>query len=249
MSIAPEVYLIAPAVVFAAYVVFGLTGFGSALINIPVLAHFLPLHVVVPLGLLLDFSASMLVGTRFRRGVQKSELALLIPFGLIGTAVGAYLLVKVPRDPALLVLGTLVILYGAYNVFRNERLGDVSRHWAVPAGLAAGVVGGWFGTGGPLFVMYLTRRLRDTLQLKATLAAVFSFQTMSRIIVFLVSGLLLQRQVLLGALSLIPVMLLGLRTGNALHERLPKRRIMQSISAVLILSGAGLIARALEGTG
>ena len=39
--------------VAAGYTVFGLTGFGSAVVAVPILAHVLPLQVAVPLMLLL----------------------------------------------------------------------------------------------------------------------------------------------------------------------------------------------------
>lgn len=39
-------------------------------------------------------------------------------------------------------------------------------------------------------------------------------------------------------------MLLGLRLGNRLHDRLPQRTVMQGISVLLVLSGASLVYRA-----
>ena len=60
----PAVLIAAPCIVFAAYTVFGITGFGSALISIPLLAHFLPLDAIVPLMVLVDFSAALTSGMR-----------------------------------------------------------------------------------------------------------------------------------------------------------------------------------------
>lgn len=245
MDIAPELFLLAAGVVLLAYVIFGVSGFGSALINVPVLAHFLPLQTVVPLALLLDFSASLLTGTRFRRSVHGREIGVLVPFGILGTILGVILLVNLPREAALLALGALILCYGVYNFFRHEHATRISRRWAIPAGLLGGTIGGMFGTGGPVFVIYLSRRLTDTAQLRANLAAIFTLQTAARIVIFLISGLLLQLTVLLTALALFPVMLLGLRLGNLLHARLSRMRIMQVISALLILSGITLIGRAL----
>ena len=55
------VNLIAPLVVFAGYVAFGISGFGSAIIVVPILAQFLPLKFVAPLMVLLDLSAILMV--------------------------------------------------------------------------------------------------------------------------------------------------------------------------------------------
>ena len=50
------------AILLAAYFIRGITGFGSGLISVPLLALFLPLQFVVPLILLLDFTASIVIG-------------------------------------------------------------------------------------------------------------------------------------------------------------------------------------------
>lgn len=246
MPVPHEILYIAPFVIVLAFIVFGATGFGSALVTVPILAHFLPLTFVVPLSLLLDFAAAFLSGTRFRREVDKREIRALLPFGIVGIAVGAALLVNIPRQPALLVLGVLIGAYGLYRL-GNDRAAPhtISRAWSVPTGLLGGMIGALFGTEGPLFVIYLSRRLTDTRQLKATLAAIFALLLAGRIVAFAVSGLLLRRDLLLSALLLFPLMLLGLRIGHALHARLPRRSVMQAIHLLLSLSGASLAFRAL----
>lgn len=50
-------------VIFAGYVVFGMTGFGASPITIPVLAHFLPLPFVLALCSVLDLAAALLSAT------------------------------------------------------------------------------------------------------------------------------------------------------------------------------------------
>ncbi len=50
------------AILLSAYFIRGITGFGSGLISVPLLALFLPLKFVVPLVLLLDFTASVVIG-------------------------------------------------------------------------------------------------------------------------------------------------------------------------------------------
>ena len=245
MEIAPHIFAVMAVVVLLAYITFGVSGFGSSLIIVPILAHLLPLPIVVPICLLLDFSASLLTGTRFRRNVQQREIGVLVPFGFLGTIIGVVLLVNLPREAALLVLGALILAYGAYNFFKHEHVRQISRRWAIPAGLLGGTVGGMFGTGGPVFVIYLSRRLSDTAQLKANLAAIFTLQTAVRIVIFLISGLLLQPTVLVTALVLFPVMLLGLLIGNRLHASLSRAHIMQVVSVLLVVSGITLIGRAL----
>ncbi|HKA40048.1 MAG TPA: hypothetical protein VKD25_09775, partial [Burkholderiales bacterium] len=61
------IFAIAATVVFGAYVVFGISAFGAALFVVPILSHFLPLEVVLPMVVLLDVSASVALGVRISR--------------------------------------------------------------------------------------------------------------------------------------------------------------------------------------
>lgn len=58
---APELYLAAFFILLFANFIRAITGFGSGLIAIPLLAHFLPLTFVVPLVLVLDFAGSIVL--------------------------------------------------------------------------------------------------------------------------------------------------------------------------------------------
>ena len=77
----PAILVLAPAIVVAAYVIFGIIGFGSTLIAVPLLAHLLPLKFVIPMISLLDFSAAIRIGTQFRANISRREMAYLLPRG------------------------------------------------------------------------------------------------------------------------------------------------------------------------
>ncbi|NCV66085.1 MAG: sulfite exporter TauE/SafE family protein, partial [Burkholderiaceae bacterium] len=47
-----------------AYFIFGVTGFGSSIISVPVLVLFFPLQVVVPIMVILDLCAAFYLGTK-----------------------------------------------------------------------------------------------------------------------------------------------------------------------------------------
>ena len=78
-------------IVLAGYVIFGITGFGSALVIVPLLSWHWPLAKVVPVVLLLDVLATGHIGLRHRAQVQWRELARLAPTVLLGAAAGVWL--------------------------------------------------------------------------------------------------------------------------------------------------------------
>jgi uncharacterized membrane protein YfcA len=223
----------------------GISGFGSALVTIPLLAHLLPLQAVVPLVVMVDFLATLTNGVRFRTHVEVAELKLLIPSAVIGILSGVTLLATLPKHAAVLMLGSLVTLYGAYRLLGRPSTRPVSRLWGIPAGLVGGLTGGLFGVGGPIYATYLAARIHDAARMRATLSAVFSFSTGLRLTVYLIAGLLLESTVWWAFLLLLPAMPVGLFFGHRLHARLTPGQIGRFISILLVASGLSLLWKAL----
>src|SRR5205823_1611472 len=95
-------------VVFAGYMVFGITGFGASPITIPVLVHLLPITFVLALAAILDLGSALVPGFHTRRHADVRELAALVPFTVVGLTLGVTLLVRLPRNTTLLALGLFV---------------------------------------------------------------------------------------------------------------------------------------------
>jgi uncharacterized membrane protein YfcA len=234
------------AAVLAAYTVFGLTGFGSAVVAVPILVHFLPLTFAVPLVLLLDFVSTLALGALNWRLVERAELARLVPFMLVGILAGVTLLVNVEPRWLLLALGVFVLLNALWNLVRPVRPHPVSAWWSVPAGAAGGVFSALFGTGGPIYTTYLARRIEGP-GFRATISSIILMSGVIRLVTFGTTGLLMQPGLLTQWLWLLPVCAVGVFTGSKLHARLPAHRVRQALFALLAVSGAGVVVRALAG--
>ena len=117
MTELPWLTLVAAACIVAlAYVVYGLTGFGASIVAIPFLAHFFPLQFAVPLMLVFDLGAGLLLGLRHHRIVERRELLRLAPWLLLGMAGGVTLLVHAGERWLLLLLGSFVLLYASWSL-------------------------------------------------------------------------------------------------------------------------------------
>ena len=237
----------APLIVMLGYTILGITGFGSNIIALPLIAHLLPLRFAVPMLVLLDLSASLIVGTRNRAAIARPELKQIVPFMFVGIALGATVLARAPAKWLMFALGAFVLCYAVYGILARAEVGRMGRAWAAPLGIVGGVFSALFGTGGPIFAIYLARRLSDKSALRATMVTVVSISAVTRFGVFAVAGLYAQQNILLAAAGLLPFMLAGLWLGNRLHRRLDAKRIMQGLWLVLILSGVSLLARSLLG--
>ncbi len=239
-----EVCAIAPLIILLGYVIFGMVGFGATITNVPLLAHLLPLRFVVPLAMLLDLFAAVALGTRLRGQANRGELLRILPGTALGLVLGVTLLVELPQRSLLLLLGGFVLYAGIGSLARRPGIGPLHPGWAIPAGIAGGIFSALFGTGGPIYTIYLSRRIADKSEFRATMARMILIVVLARLLLLAASGLLLQDHLLLAAALLAPFAAFGLFLGNRLHHRLSAQRILRFVYALIIVNGAALILRA-----
>ena len=203
-------------VILTAYFVRGLSGFGSGLIAIPLLALLLPLKLVVPLVVTLDYLGSASQGIHNRARIRWRDILPLLPFSLIGVILALYLFQRV--DPLLLSrsLGVFIILFALYTLAALNPPRSQSVWWAVPAGTLGGLVGTLFGTGGPFYVIYLKLRDLDKTAFRATFATIFLLDGAARLTGYASGGFFDLDLLTLLALAL-PVMAVGLYLGGHVH--------------------------------
>lgn len=234
----------AAAILLGAYVIRGITGFGSGLISVPLLALFMPLQFVVPWVLLLDFTASILIGGFNFGRVKWREIGILIPLGTLGVVLGTGLLVNLPQAPMLFALAAFVLVFALRSVLNVHGDKPASRLWAIPASLTGGTVGALFGTGGPPYVIYLTHRIHDKRALRATLSALFFTEGLTRIGSFTAAGLLLSGRVWLAYAAALPLVLGALYVGGRVHVGLAPAQVTRLIGVLLLVSSGSLFFKA-----
>lgn len=226
--------------VLAGYLVLGLTGFGSALIIVPLLAWQWPLPEVVALALMLDLPASLMhSGLNWRR-VRWAELRRLLPGMLLGTLAGLWLSHQLESRWPLLALGLYVAVVGVRALRQGRVTETLHPRWGVVYGTGVGMVEMMFGTAGPVVVAWLTRRLPDPHQVRATIPMVISVAVLAVLTGMAWEGrmsepALWQRWLLL----IVPAL-----AGVWLAHRVPVPRLRQVICALLVVSGSVLAIKA-----
>lgn len=239
-----ETALLAALILLFAYFVRGISGFGSGLIAVPLLALLLPLTFVVPLILVTDFVASVILGRTTRAHIRWDEIRVLLPTSAIGVVLGTTLLIGMPERPLLLALSVFVLAFGMRNALNLHGERPIARGWALPAGLVGGTVSGLFGTGGPPYVIYLSHRIRDKSALRATFSGLFLIEGGLRVVVFLVAGLLWQPALLWAVPASLPLLAAGLYAGHHVHVGLTQAQMVRMIGLLLLVSGVSLLWKA-----
>lgn len=240
----PLEWLLLEGVIALAYVVFGIAGFGTALVAAPLLVGWLPLSQVIPLLVLLDFTASFGNWLPARRSVSGSELRRLLPLMALGCGVGVYGLATLRSELLMLLLGGFVCLYAVYSLFLQPvRRAPMAVGWVVPFGLFGGLFGALFGSGGFLYSLYLSGRLEAKEQIRATQSALIGCSTFVRLGLFLLAGFYADASLLLIALCLLPGMAAGLWVGRRVTLRLSREAFVRLVTWLVLCSGVALVAR------
>jgi uncharacterized membrane protein YfcA len=234
-----EMILYAIAVLFVAYLVRGIAGFGSGLIAVPLLTLVAPVPMVVPLVVSLDYIGSASQGFRNRDCIAWKEQLTLIPFMLVGIGVGLLVLRAIPTTMLGKVLGGFVVVYAIYQLlplptWRGSRL------LAVICGCLGGLVGTLFGTGGPFYVMYLKLRDLDKSVFRATFATNFLIDGAIRLVSYALIGLW-RWQLLVYLLAALPVVGAALYLGGRIHTGFSQQTFVRVISLLLLGSGVMLL--------
>ena len=234
------------ALVFTAgFAIRNLAGFGAILL--PALALVLPLAIVVPVVTLMAVLSSVGIAVRHRDEIAWRELRPLLPFSLIGVAIGLYLFDQLSDEVLVDALGLFVIGFGLYSLLRGAGASSARRwpRWVVVAPLStfAAVVGTAFGgMAGPLYAVYLEWLQLAKGPFRATMSAILVALGTLRGLGYLSLGYFDRDTLLLSAMAL-PSALLGLAIGARLHARATPDGFRRAVALLLVLAGVGLLLR------
>ncbi|TAM84085.1 MAG: sulfite exporter TauE/SafE family protein [Candidimonas sp.] len=220
-----------------AYTIFGLTGFGSSIIAIPFLIQVLPLHTCVAVMLLFDLIVCSLLNFKERHIADKVELKRILPSLLVGAIGGILLSLHAPKKPLFLLLGAFVIAMFVWSNFFNKKSYRISSAFAPPLAFFGGAFTTLFGTGGPLYTIYLAGRIDEKRILRATLGALIGMTAIIRLVMFSAGGLMSAPAIYLIAVILFPFALTGFLLGSLLHKKLDSRAVKKAVWIILLIGG------------
>ncbi len=234
-------YMWALAILFAAFAIRGMIGFGSGLISVSLLIFFLPVKEVVPIVFLLDAVASSALGSYDYKQIRWKEMPWLWAFTILGLIVGAWILKTLPAQSVTVLLGVFILIYVGYALLtKPERLPWVSRAWGEPLGFLAGLIGSLYGGGGPSIVAYFQMRHLDKRSFRASFQFIAVTDAIVRGGLYFLLGLLSAESAITAA-WLMPAVGLGLVAGNFAHFRIDAKRFQMLVLLVLTLVGIKLV--------
>ena len=216
----------------------GLTGFGMAILLVPVLALALP---PVEAVVLTNALALMIGATEIRSLVRDAERSAWVIGALVvvTTPLGLYALSLTGRDVARLIIA--LIAFSAFVAILLPRRGEGTPGRGVTGavGVLSGLMTGYAGMPGPPVVPYYAGRDLPRATAKASMQLIFTIAASAGLVSATWLGIL-RLELLLFAVLILPVIIIGNRLGARVSGRVsdPAWRITVGV----VLGGAAVAA-------
>jgi len=231
-------------VALAAAVVSSIAGFAFSALAGSALAHLHvdPLHAVQTM--VVCSTASQLYAVwKIRAAIRWRPIAPMLAGGALTVPLGVWLLHHVDAVVYAVALGGFMMAYGCYAVARRgARVLRGHRALEVAVGALGGITGGLAGFPGAFVTIWCALRGFDKLRQRATYQPyILVMQVLTLACLWSSPG----APALWHAAAFVPFALLGALAGFALFERMTDHQFGKAVGALLVVSGLGLLARAL----
>lgn len=227
-------------IVFTAALLQTTSGFGFALMAMPLVSLVIGVKAAAPLVALVGFTLYAVNLLRYRRSFDLHVVAPLAVAAALGIPLGVWMLSSLDERLVKSTLGVVLVGYALYTLWRPQTAPLRADFWAYPAGFLAGCLGGAFNTPGPPVIVYgnLKQWPRDLF--RSTLQALFLVSSALVILSHAVAGNF-SRPVLATYALLAPALLLGVWAGSRVDRRLNNERFRTLVAGLILATGVLLL--------
>jgi hypothetical protein len=183
----PELLLIA-VIVFFAILTQAVSGFGLALVAMPLFVQFLDPVEAASLVALMATTTQIIMLLRYRRALAIRGLWRLMLGSLVGIPIGVIALSQLDSAIILFALGVILVAYSLYSLVAPPLPVIKNPNWGYVFGFASGLLGGAYNTGGPPFVIYGTSQRWETQVFKANMQVLLMVNSVSVVIAHVLAG-------------------------------------------------------------
>ena len=213
------------------------TGFGFALVLVPLLSLVYEPKLVVLISLSLGLACKLPLLAQTWRQVQPARIAPLCLAAIAGTLFGVRLLLLASGPALQLGIGLVVVVLASAMLPNWSR--PVKREslamWGI--GFLSGLLTGSTSMGGPPVVLLGVNQAWEKDGFRANLLAFFMVSNVATLLSLWLAGALSVGMLRLDAL-LLPAVLLGVVIGNAIFKALPAEQFRRLVVLLVIASGA-----------
>jgi uncharacterized membrane protein YfcA len=222
-----------------------ITGFGFALVLVPLLSFFLEPRLVVMISLSLGLACKAPLLATCWRDVQLDRIAALSLASMLGALGGTQILLRADPDVMRVAIGLIVIAFSIPLLFEMARPIGRERLATVVVGLVSGVINGATSMGGPPIVLFGVNQSWKKEQFRANLLGAFAISNTWTLVLLLASGNLAGEAFTLDLMYL-PGLVVGVVVGSYLFGRIPAGPFRKAVVLLVIATGLVSIAQGIQ---
>jgi len=232
-------------IVMAACFTQGVSGFGSALVAMPLLVPLVGLAHSRPLVCMMSGTLQIALLVRYRRAFRFGEVWRLTLAAAVAVPIGVFGLSLIDERITLSVLATVILGYAAYVLSGAKPHRTMRPVWTWVAGFFGGLLGGAYNTSGPPVVLYADCRGWSPDTFKSNLQAFFSINNVLVLVWHAFAGNV-TAAVGWSYLLALPAIALGVTAALLLDRHISHVLFRRIVLVLLILLGVQLLLRAME---
>ncbi len=239
-----------PVIALIAFFLKGITGTGTSTV-IVALASFVisPKWAVILASFINIFGGLAMVYVDPIPLTKRYWLSITVTM-IMGSIIGAWTLSIVSNELFNIVLGAAFLLASLWFLFNSsqEKLSEKPAPSTASAedltvGTFAGFCGGFIGINAPPLILHFGRML-DKRRLRRLLVLIFIPAAIAQTATFTVAGLL-DREIIIIGLLMLPTMVLGIYLGNKAHFRISELAFRRLLGAFLLIVSLRLLLKSL----
>jgi uncharacterized membrane protein YfcA len=217
-----------------------LTGFGFALMAMPLVTFVLGVRTAAPLVALMGLTLYTINIIRYHASVIWQEVLQLGIAAAIGVPVGIWALANVNESVVKTFLGLILVAYAIYSWTRPVVRRLPGRQWAWLAGFLSGCLSGAYNMPGPPLIVYSSLQEWSRNEFRAVLQTLFFISSVLTVGLHFIAQHVTVQVLTLYAFSA-PALFMGVVVGARLDPRVNKELYRAMVTAMILILGVSLI--------
>ena len=201
------------AIIFAAGLVRGFSGFALSALVMASAASFIAPVLLIPILWFQEMAASLLMARGGWQDADRPRTALLVIGNWLGWPLGLWLTVTLPVEASKQIALVIILILAALQLLKVNIPALASRAGTLITGFIAGIAGGVAHVGGMGVALYVLSQNDSARSMRGTLVLYLFIGSFGSLIYLIFFGVMTSTA-MLAALTLIPITLLGVWLGT-----------------------------------
>lgn len=227
-------------ILFFAFFVQALTGFGAALIAMPFMISLVGVQIAVPMFALISQTGRIGMLHQYRKDWNWRSMWRISVGSLIAIPIGVWGAHQIDEQIVMVLLG---IITAGYAIFALSGMGIPqikNQRWSYGVGMLSGLLQGAYNTGGPPLVMYGNSQQWQAGEFKSNIQSIIFINGVLAISTHAAAGNI-NSSMLTQYLLAVPIILIAQKIGFALDKYINPALFRKGVLILLVLVGLRLI--------